>query len=278
MFIADSQVHIWADDSPARPWPQGRASPPQKPYAVTAEMVLAGMDEAGVDRVVLVPPSWEGDYNDVVLAAAQSYPGRFAAMGRLALDQPQPDAVASWREQQGMLGLRFTFHAPQMRAWLADGTADWVWRAAEEAGLPIMVYCPGAVPQIDAVAERHPGLRFVIDHLALGAGKDDAAFARLDEVLRMARLPNVAVKASALPCYSSEAYPFPALQPYIRNVYDAFGPRRMFWGTDWTRLPCTWGEAITLFTEELPWLSDEDKEWIMGRGVCEWLGWELPAS
>jgi hypothetical protein len=28
-----------------------------------------------------------------------------------------------------------------------------------------------------------------------------------------------------------------------------------------------------MFTEEMPWLTAEDKEWIMGRGVCEWLRW-----
>ena len=71
----------------------------------------------------------------------------------------------------------------------------------------------------------------------------------------------------------SEAYPFPRLHTHIRRVYDAFGPRRMFWGTDWTRLPCPWRQAVTLFTEELPWLSAHDKEWVMGRGLCEWLGW-----
>jgi hypothetical protein len=61
-------------------------------------------------------------------------------------------------------------------------------------------------------------------------------------------------------------------------VYDAFGPRRMFWGTDWTRLTCPWRQDITLFIEELPWLSGEDKEWIMGRAICEWLDWPLPKT
>jgi hypothetical protein len=32
---------------------------------------------------------------------------------------------------------------------------------------------------------------------------------------------------------------------------------------------------VTFFTEELPWLKGEDLEWVMGRAVCEWLGWEL---
>ncbi len=33
-----------------------------------------------------------------------------------------------------------------------------------------------------------------------------------------------------------------------------------------------------MFTEEIPWLTAEDKEWIMGRGVCEWLQWALPSG
>ena len=85
MVIVDSQVHIWAADRPDRPWPPGRAGQAQKPYPVTKEMVLTAMDEAGVDRAVLIPPSWEGDYNDLVLEAAQAHPDRFAAMGRLAV-------------------------------------------------------------------------------------------------------------------------------------------------------------------------------------------------
>jgi hypothetical protein len=52
----------------------------------------------------------------------------------------------------------------------------------------------------------------------------------------------------------------------------------MFWGTDWTRLPCQWREAVTLFTEELDWLTENDKTWIMGRGLCEWIGWKLPPA
>jgi predicted TIM-barrel fold metal-dependent hydrolase len=52
----------------------------------------------------------------------------------------------------------------------------------------------------------------------------------------MAKRPNVAVKASALPSYSSEPYPYRGLHAHIRRVYDAFGPQQMFWGTDFTRL------------------------------------------
>src|SRR5574341_2155722 len=116
MLVTDSQVHIWGADTRARPWPAGRAHQAQKPYPVTKDMLLAEMDEAGVDRVVLVPPSWEGDRNDLALEAARRHPDRFAVMGRLALDRPESRAlVDGWRSQPGMLGMRFTFHSEQQR-------------------------------------------------------------------------------------------------------------------------------------------------------------------
>jgi predicted TIM-barrel fold metal-dependent hydrolase len=231
-----------------------------------------------VDRAVLVPPSWEGDRNDLALDAARLHPERFAVMGRLAIEKPESrPLVEGWKRQPGMLGMRFTFHTELQKPWLTDGTADWLWPAAEQAGIPVMIFPPGSLPVVDRIAERHPGLRLVIDHLAIGTAKKDAeAFVHLPELCTLARRPNVAVKASALPCYTSEPYPFRALHTHIRRVYDAFGPRRVFWGTDWTRLPVPWRQAVTLFTEELPWLSAEDKEWIMGRAISAWIGWPLP--
>ena len=89
MMIVDSQVHIWAADTPERPWPPGEAARAHTPTPLTAESLLEKMDAAGVTRAVLVPPSWEGDRNDVVLAAAQRYPDRFAVMGRISLEAPE---------------------------------------------------------------------------------------------------------------------------------------------------------------------------------------------
>ena len=60
----------------------------------------------------------------------------------------------------------------------------------------------------------------------------------------------------------------------LRRLYDAFGPARWFWGTDITRMPCPWRQCVTLFTEELPWLKGHDLELVMGRAVCDWLGWK----
>ena len=62
---------------------------------------------------------------------------------------------------------------------------------------------------------------------------------------------------------------------HIRRLFDAFGPRRCYWGTDLTHSfnKATYRQRITQFTETLDFLSDSDKEWIMGRAIQERLGW-----
>jgi predicted TIM-barrel fold metal-dependent hydrolase len=207
------------------------------------------------------------------LEAARLHPDRFAVMGR---PPAAPRPLDDWRDQPGMLGLRVTANTAEARAMFDDPTG-WVWNEAERAGLPVMVSPSGLLPQVDRIAAAHPSLRLVVDHLALLRAKDNAAFDDLPYLLRLARLPNVAVKASALPAYSSQDYPYYNLHPYLRRVFDAFGRHRVFWGTDLTRLPCTYRQAITLFTGELPWLTPADQEWVMGRGICDWLGWPLPS-
>ena len=114
---------------------------------------------------------------------------------------------------------------------------------------------------------RHPGLKLVIDHGGLNLRARGVQVREdLPAVCALARHANVAVKASGMPALSQEKYPFQDLHPRIRTLVEAFGPRRTFWGTDLTRMPCTYSECITLFTEHLPWLAGDDLEWVMGVG------------
>ena len=112
------------------------------------------------------------------------------------------------------------------------------------------------MPALAKIAERHPRLKLHIDHLGRQGGgtgiTDDAAFADLKETLAMARYPNVAIKMSGAPSYSSQPYPYKNIHGYLRQIFEAFGPDRSFWGTDITRMPCSYGQCVTMFTEELP--------------------------
>jgi L-fuconolactonase len=278
MLIIDSQVHIWAPETPEKPYATENASKPHRVIPLGHGELLREMDGAGVSRCVLVPPTWEADRNDTSLEAARLYPDRFGVMGRLALTNPNgPALMATWKQQPHMLGIRMVFNRGQSAQWLNDGTADWFWDAAEKYAIPVMTLAPVDVPKLGDVAERHPGLRLIVDHMGLNSvlrGKDLRP--SVDAVIKLARHKNLAVKVSALPCYVDEPYPFPTLHPLVRRVVDAFGAERCFWGTDLSHLPCPYKQVVTLFTEEMKSLSSTELEWIMGRGLAEWLNWPLP--
>ena len=272
MLIVDSQIHIWQSNLPANPAHRQITS-------YSAEEALREMDEAGVDAAVIHPPGWDPGADALALDAARRYPNRLSILGKVPLDEPETSRqrLQGWKNQPGMLGLRFTFLLPHQQSWPADGTIDWVWPVAEQEGLPVGLACANFLPVVGQIAERHPGVKLIVDHMGRGTGMTDAAaFATLPELLALARYPNVAVKASGAPSYSSQPYPYANIHDYLHRIYDAFGPERTFWGTDITRMPCSWRQCVTLFTEELPWLTGGDLELVMGRALCQWIGWELP--
>jgi predicted TIM-barrel fold metal-dependent hydrolase len=272
MEVVDAQIHLWGTGLPSN-------LAHRQVTAFTAEEAILLMDEGGVDAAVIHPPGWDPGSTDMAFAAVRNYPGRFAIMGAVPLDRPESrERIAGWRKQPGMLGLRYGFLTDPARQWLKDGTLDWLWAAAEDAGVPIAALATDSLTELGRIAERHPGLRLTIDHLGGRGGtttlKDAAAMTHIPELLALAKFPNVAVKATGAPGYSSEAYPFPTMHIYLRQIYDAFGAHRTFWGTDITKMPCSWKECVTMFTEELPWLSDEDKRLVMGEALCAWWGWD----
>jgi predicted TIM-barrel fold metal-dependent hydrolase len=275
MQIVDAQIHLWGSGLPSN-------MAHRQVTSFTTEEAVAMMDEAGVQAAVIHPPGWDPGSHDMAFAAVRDYPGRFAILGSVPLDQPESRArIAGWRRQPGMLGLRWTFLHEPARHWLEDGTLDWLWSEAERAGVPVAMLATDSLRPIGRIAERHPGLRLTIDHLGGRGGnttlKDAAAMIHMPELLALAKHPNVAVKATGAPGYSSEAYPFPAMHTWLRQIYEAFGPNRMFWGTDITKMPCSWRQCVTMFTEELPWLSESDKRLIMGDAICAWWGWDRAA-
>jgi len=274
-MIVDSQVHLWKASSPDYPWNPGVK--PQLPEPFTIERVLPLMDEAGVDRVVAVPPGLN-DVNSYALEAARRYPNRFAVMGRIPLEDPKsPALLPRWKDQPGMLGVRVTFITPATLKWLSDGTADWFWPAAEKAGLPVMFLVFGHVNRFGPIAERHPGLQLIIDHMGvnLAITKEGRTAEVIGHAVALAKYPNVSIKMSNLVNASLEPYPFRDLNDHLKRVFDAYGPRRCHWGTDLTAgyARATWSQRVTHFTEELKFLSESDKDWVMGRSVRERLKW-----
>ena len=274
-IIVDSQIHMWKANSPDRPWVAGTR--PQLPEPMTIERVVPMIDAAGVDHVVIVPPTLEGDRVDYGQEAARRYPGRFATMGHIALDDPgAARRLPGWRDQPAVLGVRLNIAGPQAK-WLTDGTADWFWPAAEKARVPVMFLTTGQTALFGPIAERHPTLTLIIDHM--GISTETLRSGGMREAIAasaaLAKYQNVSVKLSSIPLFSAQPYPFRDMTDHIHRLFDAFGPQRSHWGTDVTNsfAKASYRERVTHFTETLDFLSEEDKDWVMGRSILQRLRW-----
>jgi len=242
------------------------------------------MKEAGVDRAILVPPSFAGAYPEYSLEAAAKYPEQFAVMSPIPLNKPEGRKVLeNLMGQPGMLGVRLTFHHEYDESWIRDGTADWFWPVAEKMNIPVMMNAPSIHKDVGGVAQRHPSLRLILDHMGRQKGmKDEKLGSGLSPTIELAKYPNVFVKLTSTQSCSTEDYPYRNIHPHLKRLIEAFGPRRCFWGTDLSamlgRTKCTYRQAVTMFTEEMDFLSKEDLEFVMGRGLAECLRWPTSPS
>lgn len=280
MFIVDAQAHVWWPDTPERPWMPGGHAIAHMPEPLTPDLLLAEMDRVGVERIFLIPPTWEGERNDLAIEAARQHPDRFKVIARVPLDEPVRGAreLEELHALPEVRGARAVFIRSTEHLF-ADGTADWFFETAERIGMHMLVYAPGMQHLVAQKARQHPDLRITVCHLGISTSLRDADLAGpIEDVLRLSELPNVAVKASSLPSFVTDPYPFRSLHEHIRRVVDAFGPERVFWGSDLSRLSCDYADLSRMFLEELDFLTGDARELVMGRAICEWFGWPMSAG
>lgn len=284
MEIVDAQVHIWEPDRPGRPWDAAfRRSgwPIARSEAVGDAFLVETMDRLGVKAAVVVSTSHYGWDCGYWLEAAARHPGRLGVVGRLDPSAPDlEDLVGAWRMHPFALGLRVLLISDRDRDEVRGGRYRRLFAAAERHAVPICIYPPRHLADIVPIADAHPELQLVIDHLGLPqpptVARDGDPWQRLPDLLALARYPNVAVKVSAAPALSREGFPYRDLWPHLHRIVTAFGAERLLWGTDWQRLRglVTYEQGIRYLTETNE-LSPSDKEQLCGMTLRRVFGWPL---
>jgi len=273
-MIFDTHVHAWNAEGPDTPWRAGWRAYAPRP-SLTVDRLLQEMDAAGVDAAALIPPEWDARGDELTLAAAERHPGRIVAFPALSLRDPASrERLDDWRARPGFGGLRQVFLEAPGYTPLRDGTAEWLLRAADELGLTLMVWLPGQLDLLPDLLDRHPGARLVVDHVDQGMEPGVAALEEAATTLAaLADRPNLAVKASALPASASDGYPYRSTHRAVRILLDAFGPARVFWGSDFARLPCDYREAVGMVAE-IEGLDDHALDALRGDAFAAYIGFQ----
>ena len=236
---------------------------------VPVEVLIAQMEEAGIDQAVLVQYGGQFD-NTYQQAVCRRFPGKFAPWGMVDTSKPDaPDRISEAVEAHGMVG----FRVPAAACGQED-QARALWGRIQELG--VVVSLSGNRDQYAAadtadVIERHPGIKFRIEHVGQPGSDEDDPHPRFRKVLDLSKFSNVYIAYSGLYASGRHGYPYDDLVPLLKMIYDAFGPQRILWGSDFP--PVCMHETVkmnlVLFQDGFGFLTEEDKAWTLGKTARE---------
>jgi L-fuconolactonase len=135
----------------------------------------------------------------------------------------------------------------------------------------ILVY-ERQLPTVIRFVDRHPAQRFVLDHIAkprIQAGEVEPWRRHLVE---LARRPNVACKLSGMVTEADfAAWTDEGLTPYFDGALEAFGPRRLMFGSDWPvcEVACAYARWKGIVERFAAKLSADERDRIMGGAAIE---------
>ena len=263
--IVNGAEHAWTIHDPGYPIdPQLAVCPQNLPrYDYSAEYLLSEMHTWRVDHVVISHVCYYGRDNSYASYCVKKYPGKFAAIGLLVghrlyspADRENPGRLERLVREDGLIGLRLSPIYNAGVVWLNDPVCDPLWKKAQELGAVFNIFlAPHQVGQVADMARRFPGVNIVIDHMAMIdiTAPDSVGFGPL---LDLQRYPNVYVRTSLHNPSKTRRPPFRDVWPFLRRLYDRFGPRRLVWANFF---------ELLIMQDMIPFFTPEDKEWILGK-------------
>ena len=269
--IVDIHPHVISDDADHYPPAPlfGKRSDWSQERPTTVETLIENMDAAGVARAAVVHSSTTyGFDNSYVVDACARYPDRLVAVG--SVDMLQADTVDTIRmwAAKGLAGLRiFTggstkdFDPSEL-----DNPASFpAWEACAELGLPMCIQTgPIGLPQVTDLARRFPAVPIILDHLGRPEVTDGPPYAAAASLFALADIPSIYLKLTPRIMGDSvkgNASP----ETLFPRIVDAFGARRMAWGSNFPTSPGTLAEIRATAESRLAALPAGDREWIFGK-------------
>jgi len=271
MNYIDIHPHIISGDSDRYPpaplfgkrsdWSQERPS--------TVESLIVAMDVAGVAKAAVVHSSTTyGFDNSYVVDGCNQYPDRLVAVGSVdMLDDNVCGVVRSWAGRR-LAGLRI-FTGGSTKDFdpseLDDPRSFKAWDLLGELGLPMCIQTgPIGLPQVMMLAKKFPDVNIILDHLGRPDVLDGPPYAKAASLFDLARAPNIYLKLTPR-IFDDVKKEKASAETFFPRVVEAFGARRMAWGSNFPTSPGHLSEILATAKAGLACLSEEDRAWVFGK-------------
>ena len=269
--IVDIHPHIISDDEKRYPpaplfgkrsdWSQERPS--------TVESLIAAMDEAGVAKAAVVHSSTTyGFDNAYVVDGCNQYKDRLVAVGSVdMLADDVPAVIRRWADM-GLAGLRI-FTGGSTKDFdpseLDNPKSFRAWEMCAELGLPMCIQTgPIGLPQVTMLANKFPSVKIILDHLGRPDILDGPPYANAASLFELASVPNVYMKLTPR-IFGDVKKDKASAETFFPRVVEAFGAKRMAWGSNFPTSPGSLSEILATAQAGLASLSEEDRSWIFGK-------------
>jgi predicted TIM-barrel fold metal-dependent hydrolase len=276
--ILDSHCHAW------RVWPYAPLVPDETSRG-TIEQLLYEMDSHGIDQATVVCAAIENNPGniDYVSFAQARYPGRIRLVADLDCTWHETyhrggsaDRLRALSDHYELVG--FTHYvAGENDGWLASDEAEALFCAAGERGLLVSLAAgPAWQADLRSLARRHPDVPILCHHLGGVPAGGPGDTAGLRELTKSVSCPNIYVKASGFHYASGQGwdYPWPDAIRLFRQIFEAFGPARLCWASDFPACTrhCTYRQSLEVIRTHCSFLQADDLRLILGGTLQSILG------
>lgn len=271
--MIDSHAHLISADVERYPTSplSGELEPGALANPVTAERLLALMDEQGIERALAVQRAHIYGFNNAyVCDAAQRYPERLRALGMVdALDPDIRRQVRHWVGERGAVGIRLTepFKGADP-SWFASPEAMAAWETVSELGGSVRLHFyrwnrEAALKALKPVLLRFPQTTVVLDHFSNIAGESGAPDHGVDApLLEMVEHPNVYLLYSMINLGKLAAAQMQGA-PMVERVVREYGADRVMWGSDVAQSKGSYAQMVALAKESVSLLSETDQRKVL---------------
>jgi len=229
----DAHQHFWSYDAAQYPW-----IPPGSPlHRSWLPADLAALQRPlGFDGSIAVQARQVIEESDWLLGLADQHETVKGVVGWVDLRSDRVEAdLERLAQHPKFVGVRHVVQEEPDDAFMLgpDFQRGISKLAAYGLTYDILIF-PKQLEAAIRLAENFPAQPFVLDHIAKPPIKDGTIEPWAPQLRRLAQLPNVHCKVSGMLTEADhQAWRAEQFRPYLDVVFEAFGPSRLMYGSDW---------------------------------------------
>jgi L-fuconolactonase len=235
------------------------------------------LETAGIEGTVAVQARQTLEETQWLLELADRYPSIKGVVGWVDLRSPElRQQLERFCVHPKFRGVRHVVQdEPDDRFMLREDFMRGIGMLAEfDLTYDILIF-PRHLPVACELVEKFPDQRFVLDHIAKPFIKDGRVSPWDADIRRLAAYPHVVCKVSGMVTEADWFQWQPAdFRPYLDTVFEAFGTRRIMFGSDWPvcTLAGTYGDVANILADYVRGFSEEERADIWGETASRFYG------